>query len=99
MTLTASEYARVAVPSVTKVTLVSHTVTLFSGSQGASEGYQGIRAGTEHSFAIPFPSYITGQNAPLPPSFTAVQPGAYTEVTYFIQVEAMRKGILRRHEL
>ena len=51
----------------------------------------------EFGFAIQFPTYIDGQRAPLPPSYTVYQPGISTEIHYSFRVDITRKG-LRRHE-
>ena len=97
MTTTASEYARVAVPSVSKLKLVSRSTTLVGGDSGAPPVC--ACAGTEYPFSLAFPSFIDGQDTLLPPSFYAVQPGACSDVSYAIEVSVLRKGLFRRHEV
>lgn len=99
MTTTASEYATVAVPTVYKTTLVSHTATLVTNSTTASTGYRCMCPGREFAFALPFPSYVAGRTTPLPPSYMAVQPGVCVQVEYVLLVEVMRKGLFRRREV
>jgi len=49
-------------------------------------------------FSIPFPSYVSGGAASLPPSYVSWSPSFTSEVEYCVRVDVHRKG-LRRHEL
>lgn len=86
------------VPGVVKTILFSKTISLVSEPNNAN-GVLSIESGSSYPFAIPFPIYISGQNTPLPPSTTATNPGASVEVSYHVQVEISRKGMLRRNEV
>lgn len=77
--------------------LVNKTVTLFSLPD--TQDHRAIAAGTQYRFSIPFPTYINGQHTRLPPSYTAIHPGATTEIGYALQVDVTRKGLLRRNEV
>ena len=60
----------------------------------------GVFTPTEESFpfSIPFPSFVNGGTAPLPPSYGTWLPTFSSEVEYCVQVDVSRKG-LRRHEM
>ena len=102
MTTTAAEHSHVAVASISKITLFSRVSTLVDAThsaQGSSEGARCICAGSEYGFELPFPSFIDGRETALPPTYTAVQPGVCVEVAYYLQVDIIRKGLFRRHEV
>ena len=99
MTITTSEYSRAVVPSVNKATVLSRTFTLVGRSEVTADGCRCICAGTDFTFSLPFPTYIDGRTTPLPPSYTAIHPGATTEMSYYLQVDIARKGFFRRHEV
>ncbi|KAI0664965.1 hypothetical protein C8Q70DRAFT_22650 [Cubamyces menziesii] len=92
LTTSASQHASIAVPGISKVTLLNSKMTLFSAPAGSAASVNG-----EHSFALQFPHYIERGTEPLPPSYTVFQPGVTTEITYQLRVDVVRKG-LRRHE-
>jgi hypothetical protein len=82
---------------MSKLPLLSRTVTLLSAYD--PHATHDIDARTKYSFSIPFPTYIDGQEAPLPPSHTAFHPGVSTEIEYALQVDITRKGLFRRNEV
>ncbi|KAI0038644.1 hypothetical protein FA95DRAFT_1529052 [Auriscalpium vulgare] len=73
--------------------LVSSTTTLFATTPEATF------CPTEHvfTFSIPFPTFVSGELSPLPPSYMAWSPGLSVETTYTLKLDVFRKG-LRRHE-
>ena len=102
VTTTAAEHSHVAVASISKITLFSRTSTLVDatqGAQGSSDGARCVCAGSEYAFELAFPSFVDGHETALPPTYTAVQPGICVEIAYYLQVDIVRKGIFRRHEV
>lgn len=95
---TTSDYVNVAIPGVSRTILVSQTVSLLSHPD--AEDSSNVSAGTQYRFSLPFPSHIIGQDSfALPPSYTAIHPGAATEVKYHVEVSVSRKGFFRRREV
>lgn len=80
-----------------KTLVFSLTVPLVSHQNG--ENCLDLPQGSRYNFSIPFPTYVSGQTVPLPPSYAAIHPGVSTEVSYYIQVDVIRKGVFRRHEV
>ncbi|KAI0361932.1 hypothetical protein OH77DRAFT_1389191 [Trametes cingulata] len=92
VTTSASQHASIAVPGISKVTVLNKKSILLSSPAGSTATVNG-----EHPFSIHFPHYIDGGMEPLPPSYTLFQPGVSTEISYHLRVDVVRKG-LRRHE-
>jgi hypothetical protein len=78
----------------TKTTVLRVSQTLFDASTGDVHPVGGAR----YAFSFPLPSYIAGGTQPLPPTFAALHPGLGADVTYFVRVEMLRKGMLRQNE-
>ena len=78
--------------------LVTLTIPVVSPQSGGGESLE-ISKGSRYPFSIPFPSYISGENVALPPSYAAINPGVSTEVSYHVQVDVVRKGVFRRREV
>ena len=78
----------------TKTTLLRMSQVLFD----ASAGQEWPVGGSRFAFSFPLPSYTTGGNQPLPPTFAALHAGLGVDVAYYVKIEMVRKGMLRRNE-
>jgi hypothetical protein len=93
----ASEHANATIAGYHSTTLFSQTVPLVAErSAGVT---QSINVGSTYPFAIAFPTYITGRNSYLPPSYTTIHAGVSSEIKYYIQVDVSRQGMFRRNEV
>ncbi|EKM55636.1 uncharacterized protein PHACADRAFT_121358 [Phanerochaete carnosa HHB-10118-sp] len=83
-------------PGFSKLPLFNRSTTLFSVSN--PQDTRCIAADTLYRFSIPFPTYIDGQSAQLPPSHIAIHPGVSSDVSYSLHINVVRKGLFRRNE-
>ena len=83
-------------------TIVKETVQLPNPNAGTAQPGESAFYPTDYCFGfnLRFPEHFKtpkGVQASLPPTYTSWSPGMTCEVSYFIKVDVVRKG-LRRHE-
>lgn len=94
LTTTESGRAAATISGASETKILSQSTVLF---QSESQKTAVSLKGEEYSLSLPFPTYVTGGESQLPPSYAICHSGAFCDVKYSLRVDIVRKG-LRRHE-